>query len=398
MSHSDVRSSLRSKFLDDTAAIPSWMFIQWIPQLLAAIGASHALLAQPIILRLAKEYPQAIYFPFNLSRESYKGPFAPKTAATQQADRYLKSIEPHLHHRLLGMFVKGLDYLGTPELKLKDLVRSMKSRTQQGDIAGAQREWQEFRARHFSANGGEIAKTKGAVYDDFQAKWKEFLDKLFDPTGSKLATMAASKIDWMKDVDKRFNVSPPIRPTGKTPLATYCTWFGQFEKYCAATGDYIELPGQYTGKSRPQPDLHVRIVNFDPQILVMSSLRRPKRLTVNGSDERSHHYLVKLGEDLRMDQRVEQTFATMNEILATNAATQRRQLALRTYQVVPMTSTLGMLEWVNSKKKKRTDTYNCELQQMSAPRSFMTLFCSSLIFICVRYRTVEGRPTWLNLC
>ena len=38
----------------------------------------------------------------------------------------------------------------------------------------------------------------------------------------------------------------------------------------------------------------------------MSSLRKPKRITIRGDDEREHMFLIKGGEDLRMDQRVEQ--------------------------------------------------------------------------------------------
>ena len=42
------------------------------------------------------------------------------------------------------------------------------------------------------------------------------------------------------------------------------------------------------------PDLHVRIVSFQPEILTMSSLRKPKRLTMNGHDEREYRFLVKV--------------------------------------------------------------------------------------------------------
>ena len=38
----------------------------------------------------------------------------------------------------------------------------------------------------------------------------------------------------------------------------------------------------------------------------MSSLRKPKRITIRGDDEREYMFLIKGGEDLRMDQRVEQ--------------------------------------------------------------------------------------------
>lgn len=42
--------------------------------------------------------------------------------------------------------------------------------------------------------------------------------------------------------------------------------------------------------------------------MVMSSLRRPKKLTLFGNDEKEYKFLVKGGEDLRLDERVEQVF------------------------------------------------------------------------------------------
>lgn len=40
--------------------------------------------------------------------------------------------------------------------------------------------------------------------------------------------------------------------------------------------------------------------------MVMNSMRKPKRLTIHGDDERDHMFLVKAGEDLRLDQRIEE--------------------------------------------------------------------------------------------
>lgn len=70
----------------------------------------------------------------------------------------------------------------------------------------------------------------------------------------------------------------------------------------------------------------------------MTSIRRPKRLIVRGNDERDHPFLVKGGEDLRQDQRIEQLFGVMNIILHQDPACSQRSLTLRTYQVVPITS------------------------------------------------------------
>jgi len=41
-------------------------------------------------------------------------------------------------------------------------------------------------------------------------------------------------------------------------------------------------------------------------VLVLSSIRKPKRITIRGDDEKEYMFLVKGGEDLRLDQRIEQ--------------------------------------------------------------------------------------------
>lgn len=74
------------------------------------------------------------------------------------------------------------------------------------------------------------------------------------------------------------------------------------------------------------------------QIKVMNSIRKPKRLIIRGNDEKEHPFLVKGGEDLRQDQRIEQLFDIMNIILSRDAACSQRNLQLKTYQVIPMTS------------------------------------------------------------
>jgi DNA-dependent protein kinase catalytic subunit len=55
----------------------------------------------------------------------------------------------------------------------------------------------------------------------------------------------------------------------------------------------------------PFIDKNVKIASVRKTILILGSIRRPKRLTVHGSNEKDYHLLVKGGEDLRLDQRVQ---------------------------------------------------------------------------------------------
>lgn len=69
------------------------------------------------------------------------------------------------------------------------------------------------------------------------------------------------------------------------------------------------------------------------QVEPMRSLRLPLLLTIFGSDAREHKYLVKFGEDLRQDQRIEQLFNLMNKILENDPTCRHRSLSIATYQV-----------------------------------------------------------------
>ena len=73
------------------------------------------------------------------------------------------------------------------------------------------------------------------------------------------------------------------------------------------------------------------------QVKVLGSIRKPKMITIRGNDEKDYQFLVKGGEDLRLDQRVEQLFCIMNDILQQDSACSQRGLRLVTYQVIPMT-------------------------------------------------------------
>jgi hypothetical protein len=52
------------------------------------------------------------------------------------------------------------------------------------------------------------------------------------------------------------------------------------------------------------------------------------------------------GEDLRLDQRIQQLFNVMNGVFASNPATAQRAMRVATYAVVPMTPSVGVIEWV----------------------------------------------------
>ena len=52
----------------------------------------------------------------------------------------------------------------------------------------------------------------------------------------------------------------------------------------------------------------VTILTFAPQLTVMTSKQRPRKLTIHGSDGEDYAFLLKGHEDLRQDERVMQVY------------------------------------------------------------------------------------------
>lgn len=54
---------------------------------------------------------------------------------------------------------------------------------------------------------------------------------------------------------------------------------------------------------------------------------------MSGNDEHDYPFLIKGGEDLRLDQRIQQIFEVVNELLTVDAKASKRKLRVHTYKV-----------------------------------------------------------------
>jgi len=97
----------------------------------------------------------------------------------------------------------------------------------------------------------------------------------------------------------------------------------------------------------------VTIDCFLDDVLVLSSMQRPKRITARGTDGKNYMLLLKPKDDLRTDQRLMEFNGIINRSLKRDAESSRRQLYIRTYAVVPLNEECGIIEWVPGIKTMR---------------------------------------------
>jgi FKBP12-rapamycin complex-associated protein len=87
----------------------------------------------------------------------------------------------------------------------------------------------------------------------------------------------------------------------------------------------------------------VTIAAFAPQLHVITSKQRPRKLAIHGSDGAEYVFLLKGHEDLRQDERVMQLFGLVNNMLATDRLTAERDLSIARYAVIPLSPNSGLI-------------------------------------------------------
>jgi ataxia telangiectasia mutated family protein len=89
------------------------------------------------------------------------------------------------------------------------------------------------------------------------------------------------------------------------------------------------------------------VQRFEPTVSIMSGLSSPKVLTARSSNGQQYKQLFKSGnDDLRQDAIMEQVFEEVSKMLQNHKATRQRNLHIRTYKVIPLSPTAGIIEFV----------------------------------------------------
>ncbi|CAG8067944.1 unnamed protein product [Penicillium olsonii] len=86
---------------------------------------------------------------------------------------------------------------------------------------------------------------------------------------------------------------------------------------------------------------------FNPSFTIASGVSAPKIVTATASNGEKFKQLYKGGnDDLRQDAIMEQVFEQVSSLLKDHQPTRQRNLGIRTYKVLPLTSNAGIIEFV----------------------------------------------------
>lgn len=327
---------LAKKFNEILNVVPVWMFIPYISQILSNYDFENDYYLDNLLMKIAMKYPNALYFPFKLSIINFRE----TSDNTGMMKPKVSEIDSLIYNKQLDEFVKAIECLTLPEKLVGSQVQAFTSKVMKGQFQSDEDYKKEFEKTYheaFERNGN----MKGDGYLRM-----ENIRKRIEVLG---------KLSWKKDREKIENLIRQIyneikerytRSSMKTiETGKLCKFFGNYK--WNGGNDYIEIPGQYTGDAKPFIEKHVKIVRFTEKLKVFTSKQQPIELKIFGSDGKVHSFIVKMGEDLRQDQRIQQVLQLMSNKFALDKSCKQNHLEIQTYNVIPINLNCGMLSVVD---------------------------------------------------
>ncbi|XP_065336911.1 DNA-dependent protein kinase catalytic subunit-like [Cloeon dipterum] len=338
----EVAKSLKELFVEKTRAVPEWMFLGWLTQILSYIETDKVDAIEDILLRIGKTYANALILPFQFVLERVSVDSTKKTKALVKKLESLLTVDS-----LTGKMISAFSCVKQPEIAMRPHIMQLAEDVSRKDCEGLKVHFRKMQLELFQGEKKDDT-MHGIVYERVSELVLE-LENAMQPL-LKLSQFAKSNCDSAREALKRvlatLNRSVPglALSLTRSSVEDFCPWLAKFQACKYATE--VEIPGQYTGDKLPNPKQHVKISSFSPSVVVLRSMRQPIKLSFVGSNGQNYSYIVKAGEDLRQDERLQQLFKMMNGVFSENQICRERQFKIVTYQVVPLNTRCGLIEFV----------------------------------------------------
>lgn len=324
-------------FRERLAQVPSYLLLRWTAQLLVVLEQCGDCVLEAM-KAVAILYPEGMRDVFRMTREQ----LGLQSAGVRVLDRLL------VENAVQAAFMQSLSDMTHPDCRFKDWMDKLYEllHAQPRDPGALRSMWAAMYEDMF-VERADLGVTNRDVGRHFSEELRIALrladdDALRAFAVESCSAKVANDLRLLWDQNKaKFNLAQ----SEVQMLENYSTWFGRL-----TAADRLEVPGLYSGRSLHAAAFdsreHALIAAVEPEVLVLKSIRKPKRIAFRGTDERVYRFLVKGGEDLRQDERVVALFDLFNELMESDAECRRRRLRIQTYRVVPLTTKVGLIEWM----------------------------------------------------
>lgn len=238
-------------FIEESAYIPTWMFLDWIPQLLANVDSEKVTSLKKIISNIAENYPQSIMYAYRLSKEKYS--FENSEAGKIGLNLIEQLNELLLSNPIIESLLKSLSFVNKPNKSLVYHIKKLINLTDnpEGFRAYSQKIVEEFYSD--STRRNSVDSLSGSIWK--KSDFKRDFENL-NPISESI------KEDLQKLKCKISNNKVITSPD----LGDFSPWLANF--HATKLEADIEIPGQYTGGKRPLTRHHVKISSFSHNVIM----------------------------------------------------------------------------------------------------------------------------------
>ncbi|KAL5594764.1 hypothetical protein BROUX41_001678 [Berkeleyomyces rouxiae] len=365
LSLDDAKGQISGGFDEYKSDIPVWYWITFIPQLLGGLYHKEAPRLQPILIKIAKSYPQALYFHLRTIRDDVM-------ALRKNHEQRLARLRAQQAQNN-GAATNPAD-LSEPGKRhvweyLDELVAVLK--TAFPLLALSMETMVDQIQKQFKCPLDEDAyRLIVALLNDGLA----YVSRMPHSFGKDVKLPAATETNITRFAD---TILPPhikasfeedfvkVKPTMYEYIQRLRTWRNKFEEkldrrvltvplesfsphlseFSYQRFDDVEMPGQYLQHKDKNQDF-IRIQRFLPNVdLIRGVSASYRRLKIRGHDGSVHSWAVQhpAARHCRREEKTCQLFRGLNEALASKKETRRRDLKFTLPWMVPLAAHLRMV-------------------------------------------------------
>jgi hypothetical protein len=165
------------------------MSLTWAPQLIAMLYEPHGVVVAPLLVRLAREYPQALYFPFHVSRGALERDDGVRGDSTRR--EALREMGGSLQSVEIERLVAGFADTHNPNLRMSDTLKEIVGLLSEGRAEEAAGVYVSERTswmvpRKHGAGRGRATEERGTLYEEFGKEHLPTLDAICGTDGKAL--------------------------------------------------------------------------------------------------------------------------------------------------------------------------------------------------------------------
>lgn len=333
----------------DSVATEAWLGV--LPQLLARIQLKEPgirSILHPLLIRLGEKHPQAMMYPLSVLEKS---PVIERKLAAESLMNTLKDHSSGLVEEAqmvsaelirvaivwLETWHDGLEAASRYKYRDHDVAGMLDLLLPMHDTLeeGAETKYE----RDFISNHGNDLKLARKHLDEYVRLMNQANVPIPSRNSAPIHEVDEAEIEITKAWNIYYTVFRSINK--QLPSMTRLDLLNCSPLLSKARSLELGIPGSYRVDGS-----FIKIDRFIPELDIISSKQRPRKIRIRGNDGMEYQFLLKGHEDLRQDERVMQLFGTVNALLVRDPLTRKLGLEIRRYAISPLSHDCGLVGWV----------------------------------------------------